>query len=88
MSPHVGSRSPFWQLERLLPVYGESLRWAVETESAPYRSQVLGPLLASGLSEPDALRSCREPTITCAEGRPAPSWTRRVNSPKRVLEGE
>jgi class 3 adenylate cyclase len=43
-------------LERLLRVYGESLRRVVETESASYRSQVLGPLLASGLSEFDALQ--------------------------------
>ena len=44
-------------LERTLRVYGESLRRAVETESASYRSQVLAPLLASGLSESDALQS-------------------------------
>jgi adenylate cyclase len=44
-------------LERLLRVYGETLRRAVETESAFYRSQVLGPLLASGLSEADALKA-------------------------------
>jgi adenylate cyclase len=43
-------------LERLFRVYGESLRRVVETESDSYRSQVLGPLLASGLSESDALQ--------------------------------
>ena len=43
-------------MERLLRVYGESLRRMVETESDSYRSQVLGPLLASGLSESDALQ--------------------------------
>jgi adenylate cyclase len=42
--------------ERLIRLSGEGLRRQVETESHAYRSQILGPLLASGLSESDALQ--------------------------------
>jgi adenylate cyclase len=53
MLDHGSDRKMF---ERMLRVYGETLRRAVETESAFYRSQILGPLLVSGLSEAEAFQ--------------------------------